>query len=294
MKNALVIGGTRFFGVHLVESLLERGMEVTVATRGKTADSFGDRVKRIAFDRSDLANFKAAFQDTKWDVIYDQICYSAHDAVDAIEVFNGKTDKYILTSTLSVYDSSSELLKEEDFNPYIYPIEVKPTKDVTYKEGKRQAEAVFFQKAPFKTAAVRIPIVVGVNDYTQRLKFHTDKVASGREIYFPNLNAAMGFVDEKEAGHFIAWTGVEGVEGPVNACADGIITIAELLELIEKSAGKTAQLAIEKNEENASPYGIESFWAMSNDKAKSLGFHFSNLYEWLPRLIKDLLKNPAE
>jgi len=294
LKNALVIGGTRFFGVHLVESLLERGIDVTVATRGKMADSFGDRVKRIAFDRSDLANFKEAFQDTKWDAIYDQICYSAQDALDAIEVFNDKTDNYILTSTLSVYDSSSELLKEEDFNPYIYPIEVKPTKDVTYKEGKRQAEAVFFQKAAFKTAAVRIPIVVGVNDYTQRLKFHTDKVTSGQEIYFPNPDAAMGFIDEKEAGQFIAWAGVEGIEGPVNACADGIIALSELLELIEKSAGKSAQLAIEQNDENASPYGIESFWAMSNDKAKNLGFHFSNLHEWMPSLIEYLVKNPSK
>lgn len=30
----LVLGGTRFFGVHLVNALLEDGHEVTIATRG--------------------------------------------------------------------------------------------------------------------------------------------------------------------------------------------------------------------------------------------------------------------
>lgn len=38
MEKALVIGGTRFFGVHLVKSLLDMGVHVTVATRGTAAD----------------------------------------------------------------------------------------------------------------------------------------------------------------------------------------------------------------------------------------------------------------
>ena len=43
----LVLGGTRFFGVHLVCALLEDGHEVTIATRGRTPDSFGSQVSRI-------------------------------------------------------------------------------------------------------------------------------------------------------------------------------------------------------------------------------------------------------
>ncbi len=35
----LVIGGTRYFGIHMVNKLLERGHKVTIATRGKTPDS---------------------------------------------------------------------------------------------------------------------------------------------------------------------------------------------------------------------------------------------------------------
>ena len=31
----LVIGGTRYFGIHMVNKLLEQGHEVTIATRGK-------------------------------------------------------------------------------------------------------------------------------------------------------------------------------------------------------------------------------------------------------------------
>ncbi len=46
LKKVLVLGGTRFFGKHLVEALLQDGHDVTIATRGITEDSFGSRVKK--------------------------------------------------------------------------------------------------------------------------------------------------------------------------------------------------------------------------------------------------------
>ena len=42
--NILVIGGTRFFSIHMVNELLTAGHDVTIATRGKASDSFGDKV----------------------------------------------------------------------------------------------------------------------------------------------------------------------------------------------------------------------------------------------------------
>ncbi len=58
----LVLGGTRFFGVHLVCALLEDGHEVTIATRGRTPDSFGSQVSRIVVDRLNAAVMKMPLQ----------------------------------------------------------------------------------------------------------------------------------------------------------------------------------------------------------------------------------------
>ena len=52
--NILVLGGTRYFGIHLVNDLLAMGHNVTIATRGQTPDTFGDQVTRIHVDRNDL------------------------------------------------------------------------------------------------------------------------------------------------------------------------------------------------------------------------------------------------
>ena len=36
LMKILVIGGTRFFGIHMVNALLQRGYDITIATRGLT------------------------------------------------------------------------------------------------------------------------------------------------------------------------------------------------------------------------------------------------------------------
>ena len=53
--NILVVGGTRFFGIPMIEKLISDGHDVTVATRGRNQDRFGDKVKRLILDRSDEA-----------------------------------------------------------------------------------------------------------------------------------------------------------------------------------------------------------------------------------------------
>ncbi|WP_237648579.1 NAD-dependent epimerase/dehydratase family protein [Sediminibacillus terrae] len=91
MKKALIFGGTKFFGIHLVNQLLDKGYHVTIATRGQTPDPFGDSVRRVEVDRTDKQSLARAFKHETWDVIYDQICFSSQDAMTSMEIFKGKT-----------------------------------------------------------------------------------------------------------------------------------------------------------------------------------------------------------
>ncbi|WP_311295161.1 hypothetical protein [Paenibacillus sp. MER TA 81-3] len=97
---------------------------MTIATRGKTADSFGNAVKRITVDRTDSAAFESAIGSAEWDVVYDNICFTQQEAEEACAIFAGRVQRYILTSSLSVYEFGPERRSESDFNPYMYPIQV--------------------------------------------------------------------------------------------------------------------------------------------------------------------------
>lgn len=285
MQTALVFGGTRFFGVDLVNALLEKGVTVTIATRQQSEDPFGEKVERLKLDRFDESSIKEAIDGKKWDVVFDQNCYSSEDAEIAFHALNGKIKRYIFTSTLSVYDDG-KAMSEEQFDPYTYELKMVNREDVTYKEGKRQAEAYFFQKATFPVVAVRIPIVMGEEDYTNRLVHYIKSIKMGEPVYFPNPDAEMVFIHQQEAGEFLTWIADTEFTGPINASATGKISMKALMELIGKEVGK--EVYISTDEESESPYGITNSWFLSNEKATKFGYSFSNLQDWLPGLISML------
>ncbi|QOY35683.1 NAD-dependent epimerase/dehydratase family protein [Anaerobacillus isosaccharinicus] len=287
MKRALVLGGTKFFGKKLVKNLLETGIEVTIATRGRTEDGFGDRVHRIPIDRTDRSSIEnLAFQS--WDVVYDQTCYSPKEALDICEVLKGKIGRLIFTSTAAVYDGGSSLI-EEQFDPYTFEVgEIKSREHYKgvagYQLAKRQAEAVYYQKADFPVVAVRLPFVVGRDDYSERLKFYVKKVKMGEEMYIPELDNVLDFITSDEAGQFLHWLGNSDYVGPINGGAKDEATFKQFIEMIEEIVGKKAVLT--DNKEATTPYVLFTAFALSVEKAEQLGYKFPEIHEFLPDLIK--------
>ncbi len=289
--NILVLGGTRFFGKKLVELCIENGHDVTILTRGQSGNPFGTAIKQLIVDRDDHDALENALAHTTWDIVYDNICYSPNEAHTICELLKGKTKKLVFTSTLSTYEVDGKMKKEEDFDPYHYQILMGDRDEFSYGEGKRQAEAVLFKEASFPVVAVRFPIVMGEHDYTRRLHFHVERILRDQPISLPNIDAQMSYITDEEAAEFLYFAGVTPIEGPYNATASGAISLKELLALIEEESGKRAKISlVGGDEESQSPYGVLADWYMTNAKAEKAGFTFSQLHEWLPKLVKTLVK----
>lgn len=140
----LVLGGTRFFGIPMVEELIRQGHDVTIATRQMTKDHFGDAVSRIQVERMDPVQMEKALKGKHFDVVYDKIAYCSNDikyAMDAIDC-----DKYIYMSSTSVYDPKKLNTKEEDFDALGKEFVWCNRFDFPYEEIKRQAECALWQK----------------------------------------------------------------------------------------------------------------------------------------------------
>ncbi|SDT13061.1 Nucleoside-diphosphate-sugar epimerase [Paenibacillaceae bacterium GAS479] len=290
----LVLGGTRFMGKHLVDELLREGHEVSVGSTGQTVVHYDGEVERLTLNREDRASLEAVVQGREWDIVYDMICYSPDDARLAVDLFAGKTKKYVLISSLSVYLPADHGQKEEEWSPYGYPVIGTDRHSLSYAEGKRQAEAVFADGTAFQAVMVRPPFVLGMDDYTRRLHFHVEKVMKGETIGMPAPEARVQFIRSDEAGRFLSWLKTASLTGPVNACSTGSITLSELLGLIETVTGKKAITAPEAPQENMSPYGVEQSWYMDNGKAQAAGFEFEQLDNWLPELINQLAQQLRE
>ena len=283
--NILVIGGTRFFGVPMVEELLRNGHEVTIATRGMTPDSFGEKVKRIFLDHTDFSSMKKALAGLHYDVVIDKVAYCSNDIKYAMESLS--CEKYIYMSTTAIYDLNHKDVREEEFDGAIGKLKWCDRADGSYSEVKQQAEYALWQTYKDKNwIAVRYPYVVGPDDYTKRLLFYVKNTIEENPMFIDNLEEQMSFIRSDEAGKFIAYLADKNFTGAVNGCSYGTISIKEILDYVEKKTGKKA--IIETTGE-AAPYNGTVSHSVNIDKAAELGFQFSNIEEWIFELIDEYI-----
>lgn len=278
--NCLVLGGTRFFGIHLVSNLLDNGHTVTIATRGRQPDPFGSRVSRIITDRNDAEKMEASFRGESYDVVFDDLAYCSLDVKYAMESIEFR--KYVMVSSAAVYDLHPNTT-EDDFLPTQKELIWSGRKDFPYGENKRLAECALFQNyTDHNPVAVRFPFVLGRDDYTKRLTYYVANQIKGTPMYVNNIDSRMSFIRSDEAGKFLAFLAENDYRGPINACSTGGISIREIGEYVKSQTGKSP---IYGNDGEDAPYNDTPSYSINTEKAEAIGFHFTPLKEWMYELI---------
>lgn len=286
MSKILVFGGTRFFGKELIKELIINGHDITIATRGIRKDNFGDKVKRILVDKRNENALIKALDGQKYDVVYDTISYSPNDGMRMCNVLRGKTDKYIVVSSVSVYDKGINL-KETEFNPSKYEIVMGEREEFSYSEGKRLMEAVLYKNAEFPVIAVRFPVVIGKDDYTERLLTYVKRVDSKETICSTNLDSHMNLITQNEAGVFLAWLLNKDINAPVNAACIGDISLKEMINIIEEECGIEAILNKEYDDNDTSPYNNYLNLTINIINIMELGgYRFKKIHSELREIVK--------
>jgi len=184
--KVLVLGGTRYFGIHMVNELFTREHDVTIATRGLTKDAFGEKVRRVIIERTNANSIAKAFRGKHYDVVCDNIAYCSNDVKYLLDFV--QCDRYIMTSSASVYSNMHMNIKEKEFNARNYPLQWCNRQDYPYDEIKRHAECALFQcYKNVEGVAVRFPYVIGEDDYTKRLYFYVEEMIKGSTLYIGHL-----------------------------------------------------------------------------------------------------------
>lgn len=276
----LILGGTRFFGRHAVRTALERGHDVTIGTRGRTADDFGGAVRRIRLDRLDPESLRANLAGLRFDAVIDNLCYCSNDVRNLLNVLD--CGRYVMTSTTAVYDKHWDT-RESEFDPLSKPLEWCDRSAYPYEEVKRLAECALFQQYPqMNAAAVRYPFVIGTDDYTSRLRFYVEHALRGIPMQIDNIDRQMGFIRSNEAGAFLVHMAESDFRGSINGCNAGTISLAEILSYVREKTGRTAILSPDGD---TAPYNGENEYSISTSLAEQTGFTFSPLKPWIFALL---------
>lgn len=306
MKNVCVIGGSRYFGVRLIELLRDAGARVTVINRGSAPPPPG--VTHLVADRDDAERLGAALGDRGFDAVIDQVCYTPYQAAIACRVFAGRTPRYVMTSTMEVYDPATSGLimpavagvpvTEEAVDPASWPIpsdqpwhDPRRMADVlgeatSYAEGKRQAEAVFARESAFEFVTVRTAHVLGIAawDFTRRLGHYVDRILAGHPVDVHRDRFPTSFINDEEIADLLFWTAGAGYAGAVNACSHGELDVTDLCDAIAAETGRAADYRLVDGAE-ASPFSFDRYYAMDNGRAARLGYAFSTAADWLPKAV---------
>ncbi|MFK0198457.1 NAD-dependent epimerase/dehydratase family protein [Streptomyces lavendulae] len=309
MKEILVIGGSRYFGRHLVTLLRDEGHAVTVLNRGSAAPPPG--VAHLAADRDDGGALRAALGTRTFDVVLDQVCYTAEQAETARRVFSGgRAGRYVMTSTMEVYDPATL--------PPGFPVppagtdpgpvaegRIDPTRPgppsvprrpegaaARYAEGKRRAEAVFLCDPALPYVSVRSAHVLGggAQDFTGRLAHYVERIAAGLPVDVHEDPYATSFIHHREIARFLAWAALGSFTGPVNAASHGPLTVHGLADRVAARLGRPARYRVVEGGREASPFSFDRAYALDNGRATRLGFSFAHTGDWLPGAIEEAVE----
>ncbi len=279
--DVLVIGGTRFFGIPMVEELIRRGANVTIATRGMTADSFGDRVDRLTLDLNAEESVRKALNHRHYNVVINKMGYGSNEIKWILE--SVACDRFIHMSTAGVYRLDHHEIAEEEFDGNSGELVWCRRGDLPYDEVKRNAERALCQAFPgCKSVCVRVPFVLGERDYTRRLYFYVEHVLTGKAMYIDNMDERFCVAQCREIGEFLAFLADSAFTGPINGCSGGLVSVRDILRYIEYRTGfpvRTDRLG------DPAPYNGTRDNSLCTMKARALGFHFMDVHEWLYQLI---------
>ncbi|CAM5313858.1 hypothetical protein SAVIM338S_00642 [Streptomyces avidinii] len=269
MNKILVIGGSRYFGKGLVTLERDAGNEVTVLNRGSGVPPRG--VAHLVADRDDAAGLLAALGERTFDVVFDQVCYTPGQASLARRIFAGRTGRYVMTSTMEVYDPAP------------------PTREArAYAEGKRRAEAVLGEESAFGVVAVRTAHVLGGGreEFTGRLAHYVERIGAGIPVAVHEAPYPTSFVHHQEIARFLHWAGQQEFTGPVNATSHGGPDVLGLTAAVGERLGRTPRHRIvAPGADDASPFSFDRAYAMDNTRATALGFGFGAVADWLPDAV---------
>lgn len=155
------MGGNRYIGLSLVRELAARGHDVTVANSHEVELPAG--VGRIHVDRRVPGALDDALapRARDFDAVFDNTAYDIADVEPLVEVFDGRLQHFVFTSSVAVYRRSFVQPVREDFRVH-EAVGDQPLR--AYGVGKVRTERYLrdrFEQTGFPATTVRVTHTVG-------------------------------------------------------------------------------------------------------------------------------------
>ena len=233
----LVLGGTRFLGIHVAAAALARGHDVAAFSRG-VSGAPPEGVRALQGDRDDPDALPRALDGWAPELVVDTSCRTRPAARNAAAAL-GDVSGYAFVSSLNAYRNwpPGPLGPEADEATW-------DTEDDDYGPNKAFAEREIGSAVRGGFLTARAGLIVGPYDYVYRLGWWLERIAQGGRIVVPaeGMDQPMGLVDARDMAGWLVEMAERGQSGAVSTTGpNGMTTLAGLLDICREVTGGAAE-----------------------------------------------------
>jgi nucleoside-diphosphate-sugar epimerase len=219
----LILGGTRFLGLHMTQYALDRGHRLTFFNRGRTNTDRFPQVERIKGDRNGELGGLAG---RDWDAVIDNSGYVPRHVRLAAQMLRASVPHYLFVSTLSVYAGFASPNDEDSPLGTLAEPATETVDGTTYGPLKALCEtAARDAYGAGNTTILRPGLLVGPDDNTDRFTYWPARAARGGRFIAPGKAAdPIQLIDARDLAAFAIETLERRVTGTLQ-CGLGTLTV---------------------------------------------------------------------
>jgi nucleoside-diphosphate-sugar epimerase len=259
--RVLVLGGTRFIGPPIVQTLVDSGHEVVVFHRGRSEPRSSAGVEHIHGNFMEFTESVSMLLDLSPEVVLDTVPY-IEKAGHGVLHFAGVADRAVVVTSLDVYrafgvawGSEADGVPEPTPLTEDSPLRATPAPDLTpdIDYDNLDVERAVLDQTELPVTVLRLPMTYGPNDPQHRLFNYVRRMDDGRKAIIldqarASLRWSRGYVENVAAAVALAVVDPRSAGRVYNVAESNTPTEAEWVRLIGESCGWTGEIVLVRSE----------------------------------------------
>jgi len=284
--RVLFIGGTGIISTACTRLAAERGIDLTLLTRGRRAANLPAGVKTLTADMDSADGAAHALRDASFDVVVDWIAFTADQAERDIRLFRGRVRQYIFISSASAYQKPSTHYLITESTPLANPYWEYSRDKIACEELLMRA----YREEGFPVTIVRPSLTYGETQITLAVnswaKSYTavDRMRQGKKVIVPGDGSSLWVITHNTdfAKGLVGLLGREQTIGHAfHITSDEVMTWDQIYRIVGSAAGVEPQL-IHIPSDLIGACIPEALGGLVGDKAVSVVFDNSKIKRFVP------------
>jgi nucleoside-diphosphate-sugar epimerase len=284
--RVLFIGGTGIISTASTALAAERGIDLTLLTRGRRAPILPAEVKTLTVDIDDPAAAASALRDVSFDSVVDWIAFTPSHIERDLHLFRGRTRQFIFISSASAYQKPATHYLITESTPLANPYWEYSRNKIACEDRLLKA----YREEGFPVTIVRPSLTYGetqialaVNSWAKSYTV-VDRMRRGKKVIVPGDGSSLWVITHNTdfAKGLVGLLGNEQAIGQAfHITADEVMTWNQFYNIVGAAAGVEPQL-VHIASDFIGTCLPEAVGGLIGDKAVSVVFDNSKIKRFVP------------